>query len=200
MCGTKVSQSVSQLSNRRHTSIMLPRLIYTLQFCGTRTSFTETCTPVKKCDDIRYKQGTPFRPFEQLMGVLPPASKHALPRSMQDLMDESSVIGEFYPSTFELDLNGKNRLWQAVRVHTHSVPLSVPLYVPLSFESDANGKKQAVEAVRMRDMFTLTIRVYKSKRALDQAHTPTLTSSGCAAPFYRREEATRARQASGRRA
>jgi hypothetical protein len=48
------------------------------------------------------------------MGVLPPASKAALPRPMQELMDESSVIGEFYPSEFELDLNGKNRLWQAV--------------------------------------------------------------------------------------
>merc|ERR1712137_856476 len=64
--------------------------------------------------DSPFEMGEPFLPFEQLMAVFPPASSHALPRSLAALMNEDSVIGEFYPSTFDLDLNGKKRLWQAV--------------------------------------------------------------------------------------
>jgi 5'-3' exoribonuclease 2 len=38
-----------------------------------------------------FELSEPFRPLEQLMGVLPPASRHALPPALQRLMtDEDS--------------------------------------------------------------------------------------------------------------
>ena len=61
------------------------------------------------------KLGAPFLPFQQLMGVLPPRSAHALPAPLAELMcDTTSPIADFYPTEFELDLNGKKFAWQAV--------------------------------------------------------------------------------------
>jgi 5'-3' exoribonuclease 1 len=73
----------------------------------------------------------PFKPFEQLMGVLPVASMEHIPPAYrvcipylghsqlltlcQDLMNDiNSPILDFYPLEFEQDLNGKKQEWEAV--------------------------------------------------------------------------------------
>ncbi|XP_072940485.1 5'-3' exoribonuclease 1 [Epargyreus clarus] len=64
---------------------------------------------------ITFDIGEPFKPFEQLLAVLPSASKHLLPAPFHDLMtDEDSPIVHYYPINFETDLNGKKNDWEAV--------------------------------------------------------------------------------------
>ncbi len=59
--------------------------------------------------------GQPFRPYQQLMGVLPDRSKKIVPTPYHDLMTNiDSPIIDFYPRDFELDMNGKKMEWEAV--------------------------------------------------------------------------------------
>ncbi|KAJ3538611.1 hypothetical protein NM688_g6492 [Phlebia brevispora] len=65
--------------------------------------------------EFNFDLGKPFRPFQQLMGVLPAASKDLIPLAYQDLMyDDNSPILDFYPTEFEQDLNGKKQDWEAI--------------------------------------------------------------------------------------
>ncbi|KAK3944975.1 XRN 5'-3' exonuclease N-terminus-domain-containing protein [Diplogelasinospora grovesii] len=65
--------------------------------------------------DLNFKLGQPFRPNEQLMGVLPDRSKKIVPKVYHELMtDPKSPIIDFYPRDFELDMNGKKMDWEAV--------------------------------------------------------------------------------------
>ncbi|CAD6979672.1 unnamed protein product [Tilletia controversa] len=62
-----------------------------------------------------FNLGHPFRPFDQLMGVLPAASSAHIPEPFRDLMtNPESPIISFYPSDFDADLNGKTQDWEAV--------------------------------------------------------------------------------------
>jgi len=64
---------------------------------------------------INFEHGRISRPFEQLMSVLPAASRHSIPEIYHDLMTkEDSEILDFYPEDFEVDLNGKKMAWQGV--------------------------------------------------------------------------------------
>ena len=64
---------------------------------------------------IEFQLGTPFLPFEQLLAVLPPASKALLPSLLQGLMENpNSPLLDFYPKDFDSDLNGKQQEWEAV--------------------------------------------------------------------------------------
>lgn len=64
---------------------------------------------------IGFEKGRIFRPFEQLMGVLPAGSRQAIPEVFHELMtDPESEIIDFYPEDFVVDLNGKKFAWQGV--------------------------------------------------------------------------------------
>lgn len=65
--------------------------------------------------ETSFDKGKPFKPFEQLMGVLPASSNHAIPEIFHDLMSNpASEIIDFYPEDFQVDLNGKKFAWQGV--------------------------------------------------------------------------------------
>ncbi|KAH7552877.1 XRN 5'-3' exonuclease N-terminus-domain-containing protein [Bipolaris maydis] len=65
--------------------------------------------------DINFKLGQPFKPYQQLMGVLPDRSKSIVPKAYHPLMtNEDSPIIDFYPRDFTLDMNGKKQDWEAV--------------------------------------------------------------------------------------
>lgn len=65
--------------------------------------------------DIQFILGKPFKPYEQLMGVLPYTSRHHIPPVFHDLMHAiDSPILDFYPEEFPVDLNGKKHAWQGV--------------------------------------------------------------------------------------
>ncbi|XP_073829964.1 5'-3' exoribonuclease pacman [Musca autumnalis] len=68
-----------------------------------------------KDHEIKFDIGKPFLPFQQLLAVLPAASKQLLPAAYRDLMtNPSSELIEFYPEDFKTDLNGKINEWEAV--------------------------------------------------------------------------------------
>ncbi|XP_060517739.1 5'-3' exoribonuclease 1 [Cylas formicarius] len=74
-------------------------------------------TDIKGFSDVKFEfdLGTPFRPYEQLLGVLPAASKQHLPQAYHNLMtDEESPLHKYYPEDFKTDLNGKRQEWEAV--------------------------------------------------------------------------------------
>eukprot|EP00462_Mataza_sp_D1_P018545 CAMPEP_0175137042 /NCGR_PEP_ID=MMETSP0087-20121206/9601_1 /TAXON_ID=136419 /ORGANISM="Unknown Unknown, Strain D1" /LENGTH=1555 /DNA_ID=CAMNT_0016419845 /DNA_START=44 /DNA_END=4711 /DNA_ORIENTATION=- len=65
--------------------------------------------------DITMDLGAPFKPCEQLLGVLPPASAKFLPMPYRRLMlDETSSIKDYYPDHFEIDMNGKKSPWEGI--------------------------------------------------------------------------------------
>ncbi|XP_068593767.1 5'-3' exoribonuclease 1 [Cebidichthys violaceus] len=64
---------------------------------------------------LTFELEKPFMPFQQLLAVLPAASKELLPESYRHLMtSENSPIIEYYPLDFKTDLNGKQQEWEAV--------------------------------------------------------------------------------------
>lgn len=65
--------------------------------------------------EVKLERGTPFKPMEQLLSVLPPSSAWCLPKPFRLLMTHpSSPIRDKYPVNFDCDKNGKRNDWEAV--------------------------------------------------------------------------------------
>jgi len=98
-------------------SLCAPYLRYdSISYFGVDTCSTRD-TDLRNVDEMtfNFELGTPFKPFEQLMGVLPVASMEHIPEAYRDLMyDSNSPILDFYPTEFEQDLNGKKQDWEAI--------------------------------------------------------------------------------------
>lgn len=65
----------------------------------------------------KFELSKPFSPLQQLLGVLPPASRNFLPPAYRILMmDQSSPMNSYYPLDFEIDMNGKKNSWEGIVV------------------------------------------------------------------------------------
>ncbi|KAL7542662.1 hypothetical protein ACHAXR_012108 [Thalassiosira sp. AJA248-18] len=67
--------------------------------------------------NVKFEVGEPLKPFQQLMGCLPPASSSLVPRVYRKLMcSPDSEIKHFYPEDFVVDMNGKRNPWEGVNI------------------------------------------------------------------------------------
>ncbi|XP_064610977.1 5'-3' exoribonuclease 1-like [Liolophura sinensis] len=95
---------------------------------------------------IEFELGQPFLPFQQLMAVLPAASKEILPLPYQDLMtNPNSPVVDFYPVDFTTDLNGKLQEWEAVVLipfidEKHLLKAMEPINAVLTDEEKARNR------------------------------------------------------------
>jgi 5'-3' exonuclease len=63
----------------------------------------------------KHNRTQPLLPFQQLLAVLPPKSSQLLPKPLNTLLtNNDSVIKEYYPDVFEVDLSGKKREYQGI--------------------------------------------------------------------------------------
>ena len=102
--------------------------------------------------DMDFTLGQPFRPYQQLMGVLPDRSKKIVPSVYHDLMcNPESPIIDFYPKEFELDMNGKKMEWEAV--------VKIP-FIDETRLLNAMAPREALlsEAERLRNEFGVSLK------------------------------------------
>jgi 5'-3' exoribonuclease 2 len=110
---------------REYVTGMCWVLLYYYQGCPSWTWYfpdhyapfaSDLADVVATMEEVVFPNDTqPFRPLEQLMGVLPAASGALLPEKWRQLMvDEDSPIIDFYPEQFDIDMNGKKQEWQGV--------------------------------------------------------------------------------------
>lgn len=65
--------------------------------------------------DTKFEMGEPFKPFDQLLSVLPAASSTLLPKLYRSLVTSTtSPLAKYFPTEVEYDLNGKQNDWEAV--------------------------------------------------------------------------------------
>lgn len=64
-------------------------------------------------NDIKFSNVSPYKPFQQLMMVLPPASSNLLPISYKNLINNpNSAIIPWYPVDFSVDSINKTYFWE----------------------------------------------------------------------------------------
>ncbi|XP_059430814.1 5'-3' exoribonuclease 3-like isoform X2 [Corylus avellana] len=64
---------------------------------------------------VEFQKGSPLKPFDHLLAVLPPQSAHVLPKVYQPLLtDAESKIIDFYPTDVDIDFDGKRFMKQGI--------------------------------------------------------------------------------------
>ena len=72
---------------------------------------------VEEYNTVSYPPTSPLSPFEQLLCVLPPFSNTILPPPLNTLLvEEKSPIQRYYPTSFEVDLEGKRNDWEGIAI------------------------------------------------------------------------------------
>jgi 5'-3' exoribonuclease 2 len=139
--------------------------------------------------ELTFERGEPFKPFEQLMGVLPAASKHALPEVFHGLMtEEDSEIIDFYPEEFPIDLNGKKFAWQGVAllpfIDEKRLLKAMAKKYPLLSAEDGARNEMGKDVLLVSDSHPLynelAVKFYSKKRESDKHKLNPSVSEGLA--------------------
>ncbi|KAI3693172.1 hypothetical protein L6452_33003 [Arctium lappa] len=120
-----------------------------------------------------FRKGMPFKPFDQLMAVLPPMSAHALPVSYQSLMtDEDSSIRDFYPTEFDMDMDGKRYLWQGICklpfIEEERLLAATKKIEKELSEEEAKRNAENVDQLFMHKLETLALRIINAAGSMKQ--------------------------------
>lgn len=123
-----------------------------------------------------FTKGKPFHPYEQLMGVLPAASNHAIPEPFRVLMsDPKSSIVDFYPEDFPIDLNGKKFAWQGVALLPFIDEKRLLDAMATKYDQLTEDEKRRNEFGKETLMFSQSGKLFGSmNKALYQKNTQTL--------------------------
>jgi 5'-3' exoribonuclease 1 len=89
----------------------------------------------------KFDLGLPTKPFVQLLCVIPPVSSHYLPDEYSSIMKNKELINKgVYPSTFEIDYEGKTR--------EHMAIIKIPFVNVLEIEKIYEGIKPKKQYIR----------------------------------------------------
>lgn len=147
--------------------------------------------------NLKFDRGKPFKPFEQLMGVLPAASNHAIPEVFRSLMsDEDSEILDFYPTEFPIDLNGKKFAWQGVAllpfIDEKRLLSAMATKYPLLSAEDAARNEPGKDVLIMSDRHPLYEEIatnfYSKRQGLPKFKLSSLLSEGLAGSVEKNED------------
>lgn len=146
---------------------------------------------------VKFDKGKPFKPFEQLMGVLPAASNHAIPEVFRSLMsEERSEIIDFYPTNFPIDLNGKKFAWQGVAllpfIDEKRLLSAMATKYPLLSPEDAARNELGKDVLIMSDCHPLYEEIatnfYSKRQGLPKLKLSSLLSEGLAGSVEKNED------------
>jgi 5'-3' exoribonuclease 2 len=156
---------------------------YPYHYAPFAADFAGVLTDLK----VNFDKGQPFKPYEQLMGVLPAASKHNLPEKLQLLMtqDDSEII-DFYPEDFPIDLNGKKFAWQGVAllpfIDEKRLLDAVNKVYPKLTEEELSRNTMGEEVLFVSDQHPLyddvAMQFYSRKQSVDQYELKPSISEG----------------------
>lgn len=147
--------------------------------------------------NLKFDKGKPFKPFEQLMGVLPAASNHAIPEAFRPLMsDEDSEILDFYPTEFPIDLNGKKFAWQGVAllpfIDEKRLLRAMATKYPLLSAEEAARNEPGKDVLIMSDRHPLYEEIatnfYSKRQGLPKFKLSSLLSEGLAGSVEKNED------------
>lgn len=149
--------------------------------------------------NIDFHKGKPFRPYEQLMGVMPAASNHTIPSVFHSLMtDDDSPIKEFYPEDFEVDLNGKKFAWQGVALLPFidekrlldAMATKYPELTQDEHRRNAFGEEALIFSTKHPLYDEVAMNFYSKKAGAPKFKLNTKTSEGLAGKISKNEEFT----------
>jgi 5'-3' exonuclease len=104
-------------------------------------------------NEIKFKLGSPLKPFMQLLSVLPPQSNYLLPKTLRKLvLNPNSSLIYMYPLEFDQDFINKHRYWAGIpRLPPLDIELVKHMYYKYQDEltTDEKNRNETKEIIKL---------------------------------------------------